>query len=501
MTDASISAWLARVFRPMLSTAWLILLVAVLLLGACGSDGATVTPAELAPPTSAPATATELAPTPAPVADTPAPAQAGSLDEELRGTLSLAGIEPLDPGPAPDPAKVALGHALFFDKVLGGDQSVSCSTCHHPLLATTDGIPLSIGVGGTGLGPDRILGGEDRRFIRRNAPEVFNRGSPEWTTMFWDSRVNITPEGDFDTPADEYLPPGLDSVLAAQALFPVTSDQEMRSPVVADGRADSVTELEGDDFVGIWQALMVRVMAIPEYRDMLAQAYPDIPADELGFQHVANALAAFQIDAFTFLDSPWDRYVQGDDSALSDEAKRGALLFYSKAGCVRCHAGNLFTDQVAHNVAVPQLVQLGNNPDMDPPLDMGRARESRAHRDTFAFRTPPLRNVSLTGPWMHDGVYTTLEGAVRHMLSPQESLMNYDAAQLPPLVQPLVQDKAAKLELILGTLDPLVWTPVELTDEEFSDLMAFLLALTDPAAEDLEDIVPSSVPSGLPVED
>jgi len=94
-------------------------------------------------------------------------------------------------------------------------------------LSTADGVSLSIGVGGMGLGPDRTLG-SGREFIARNATDLFNRGSPEWTTMFWDNRVNGTPEIGFHSPAVGQLPPGLDSILAAQALFPVASDEEMR---------------------------------------------------------------------------------------------------------------------------------------------------------------------------------------------------------------------------------------------------------------------------------
>lgn len=491
----------------------LLLLVAAILLSGCqdtqigtpADNQPQATPADIQPsPTPTRATAPEVEitltaalPSPEPTEDDQAQQELAALDAVLEAALKAAGITPLDPGPAPDPSKVTLGQALFFDKILGGGQSVSCATCHHPRFGTGDALSLSIGVGGTGLGPDRVLE-DDRDFIARNAPELFNRGSPEWTTMFWDNRVSGSPLAGFDTPAEEQFPNGLDSVLAAQAMFPVTSDQEMRAPVVADGRSDAVAHLSGEDFAGIWQALTERVLEIPEYRELFAAAYPGIPAEQLGFEHIAGALAAFQIDAWTLLDSPWDRYTRGDHAVLSEEAKRGALLFYGKAGCFRCHSGSLFTDQKVHNVAVPQL---GPGKGTDAPLDIGRARETYEAADLFAFRTPPLRNVELTGPWMHNGAYTTLESAVEHMLSPRESLLGYDAGQIAPLLQPTVQGEQAVLDFVLETLDPFAASPIELSEEEFGDLMAFLRSLTDPAATDLEDVIPASVPSGLPLED
>jgi cytochrome c peroxidase len=233
------------------------------------------------------------------------------------------------------------------------------------------------------------------------------------------------------------------------------------------------------------------------YRDLFAAAYPEVPGEQLGFEHTANALAAFQQDAWTYLDSPWDRYVAGDDGALTAEAKRGAVLFHGPAGCARCHLGELTTDQETHNMAIPQL---GPGKDEEAPLDIGRARVTHYPGDMFAFRTPPLRNVELTGPWMHNGAYTTLEGAVQHMLQPEESLRAYDAGQLPPSLRILVHDDPPTTELLLANLDPLASAAVELSTEEFGDLMAFLHAMTDPAARDLRDDIPSSVPSGLPVE-
>jgi cytochrome c peroxidase len=415
-------------------------------------------------------------------------------DRALRARLAAYAITPLDPGPAPPPEKVRLGRLLFFDKVLSGNRDIACATCHHPLLMTDDALSLSIGTKGVGLGPDRVKP-PDRPFVARNATDVFDRGAPEWTTMFWDFRVAQTGLGQFRTPAGGKLPAGLDSVLAAQAMFPVTGRDEMRG--LAGDAGNELATLADSDFPGIWAGLTARLLAIPAYRRLFAEAYPGVPASSIGFQHAANAIAAFEAAAFTLPGSPWDRYVAGDNRALEPDAKRGALLFYGRAGCVKCHAGNLLTDQQAHDLAVPQL---GPGKPPGAPLDFGCGAVDGVASHKFAFRTPPLRNVAVTGPWMHDGAYTTLEGAVRHHLDPAGSLLNYDRTQLAPALQPTVIDDPAALQAMLANLDPLLRNPPRLSDADVDDLLAFLGALTGPGLASLDDVIPESVPSGVPVD-
>jgi cytochrome c peroxidase len=132
-------------------------------------------------------------------------------------------------------------------------------------------------------------------------------------------------------------------------------------------------------------------------------------------------------------------------------------------------------------------------------LDDGRAQITRLAGDRFAFRTPPLRNVELTGPWMHNGTYTTLEAAVRHHVDAPNSLRQYDPSQLDPAVAATHSGSAAVTAEILQTLDPRMAEPLGLSEVDIQDLVAFLRALTDPAARNLEGDLPASVPSGLPV--
>ncbi len=441
-----------------------------------------------------------------PVPLTPAPPDQGTgaaLDSALRAALADEGITTLDPGPTPDPAKVALGQLLFFDKELSGNRDTSCATCHQPSLGTGDELPLAVGTGGSGMAPDRIRGAM-RMMVPRNATEVFNRGAPEWNTLFWDGRLRTAEDGSFIHPRefDTPLPAGLDNILAAQAMFPVTSRAEMRGDPKDYDVHGVVNEVGGTgeyDLPAVWEALEARLLAIPEYVDLFQAAYPDVPVDELSYVHAANALAAFQIDAFTLLDSPWDRYLAGDDNALTEDAKQGALLFYGAAGCAQCHGGNLLTDQQFHNIAVPQFGPGKGR--KNAYIDLGHARESQIPEDRFAFRTPPLRNVTLTGPWMHNGAYDSLEDAVRHHLEPVAWCEGYDYSQLPPDIRSDLQIKTAAMAEMVERIDPEVAEPLALTDPQIGQLMAFLEALTDPAAADLSHVIPETVPSGLPVHD
>jgi cytochrome c peroxidase len=426
-----------------------------------------------------------------------------AVDRALRQTLAEQGITTLDPGPLPDPAKVALGQMLFFDKELSGNRDTSCATCHQPNLGTGDELPLAVGTGGHGMAPERIRGAM-RMMVPRNATELYNRGAPEWRTMFWDGRLRTAEDGSFIHPVefDTPLPDGLDNILAAQAMFPITSRAEMRGdPKDFDvfGLTNEVGSTGEYDLNAVWRALIGRLTAIPEYVELFAAAYPDVPPQELGFQHAANALAAFQIDAFTLLDSPWDRYLAGDDEALTDEAKQGALLFYGAAGCSVCHSGNLLTDQEYYNIAVPQFGPGKGR--QNAYIDLGHARETENPDDRFAFRTPPLRNVTLTGPWMHNGAYTTLEEAIRHHLNAQEWCEQYDYEQLPADIRSDLVVKPAAMEEMVASIDPLVAEAPALSDAEITQIMAFLEALTDPAAADLSHVIPAAVPSGLPVHD
>lgn len=423
---------------------------------------------------------------------------AGELDNSLRTLLAESGISQLPPLPQQPAAKVELGQLLFFDKELSGNRDIACATCHHPQLATGDARSLPIGTKGEGLGAARqIAAGRD--FVPRNSPEIFHRGHEEIDTMFWDSRV-AQHEDRFESPAKEELPNGLDNVLAVQAMFPVTSRAEMRGnngDHDVRGVQNEVANIDDDDLATIWGTLANRLMAIPEYQQRFAEVYPDVPTDEVGFEHAANAIAAFEAQAFAPTDSAWDRYVAGDNDALTDAAKRGAHVFFEQGNCASCHAGTLMTDQEHHNIGVPQL---GPGKEGSAPLDTGRALQTGTEEEEFAFRTPPLRNVAATGPWMHNGAYSELQDAIQHYSDPTEALRDYDISQLDESLQATVQLSEDTVARIVATLDDRVLNGPTLTGEQLDDVTAFLFSLTSPSLDQLLDAVPDSVPSGLPVD-
>lgn len=415
----------------------------------------------------------------------------------------------------PPPAAVELGRLLFFDKILSGNLNTSCATCHHPMAATGDGLSLPVGEGGRGLGATRDTGRGAEAIherVPRHTPPLFNLGAREFFRMFLDGRVeedSSAPSG-FLTPAGDDLPAGLDNVLAAQAMFPVTSPAEMAGQPGENEQADAAAagRLAGED--GVWDLIAQKLRAVPAYVELFRNAFPGevAAAEDIDFVLAANAIAAYEAAAWRSDNSPFDRFLRGQRQALSREARQGMNLFYGAARCSTCHAGTFQTDQQFHAIAMPQIGP-GKGDDQpgyaDGRDDFGREQVTGQPRDRFTFRTPPLRNVALTAPYGHSGAYATLEAVVRHYIDPAAALLQYDPGQarLPSranldALDFVVQGDAGRLGAIAAANTAV---PVELNDGQVEALLAFLHALTDPAALDLRHDIPASVPSGLPVWD
>lgn len=432
------------------------------------------------------------------------PAQA-TLDAQLRQSLSFWGAMPIGAVPQQNAALVDLGQSLFFDKVLSGNRDVSCATCHDPLSQMTDGLTLAVGTGGSGLAPNRTLGA-GRAFVPRNAPSLLNQGLGFVYTL-WDGRVNQewSPTDAFKAPAGVVFPAGLQNLLAAQAMLPVLNRVEMRGNSGDQdvfGNPNELATIADANVLAVWRGAMNRLLAIQAYVTKFNAAYPGIPTQSLGFQHAANALAAFQIHSFTKTNSPFDRYLARDNRALTDEQKRGGILFFGKAQCASCHSGAMLGGQQFVNIGIPQF---GPGVGAAAPLDIGRGEHivggSEFYR--FNFRAPQLRNVELTAPYMHNGAYRTLESVVRHYTNADSALRNYDATQLPPALQGTVRRDAATINDILRSLDFRLRSESrpKLTVTEQQEIVAFLKSLTDPASRNLASAIPVAVPSGLSVRD
>ena len=309
------------------------------------------------------------------------------------------GLDEYVPVPVDNPAtavKVALGERLFFDSVLSADGDTSCGTCHLPDRAFTDGRPVAVGVYG--------------RVGRRNVPTILNRGYGK--SFFWDGRADS---------------------LEAQAADAIEGREDLGLPI-----EEAVTRLRENTS---YRA---------EFRNAFGPRTGDGLRSEASSQHEVNAegsaITAERVTQAlaTFVrsqmagDSPVERFRGGDRTALSPAAQRGSDVFVSRGRCLGCHVAPLYTDEEFHNTGVSW------------GADPGRQKVTGYESDRGRFKTPSLRNVALTAPYMHDGSIATLEEVVEF----------YDGGgHANP------------------NLDPSIG-PIHLTDREKVDLVAFLAALT-----------------------
>tara|TARA_Y100000590_G_scaffold282012_1_gene317219 strand:- start:240 stop:995 length:756 start_codon:yes stop_codon:yes gene_type:complete len=220
--------------------------------------------------------------------------------------------------------KFQLGQFLFFDKVISGNKNISCATCHHPTAGfTSDNLSLGLGEGAVGIASSR--GPEDKIHHRvpRNSPALFNIGHSSFINYFHDGRVEKNskfPSG-FKTPANYDLPEGLENLLAAQALFPITSAVEMAGQ--ADENSIGVYSAR-NDFKGVWQEVVKRIKSVPKYVELFSNVFEDVSGkDDIEIVHYANAISHFQERAFKADEARFDEFQRGDKSALTDIEKEG----------------------------------------------------------------------------------------------------------------------------------------------------------------------------------
>ncbi len=359
---------------------------------------------------------------------------------------ALAALPLEIPAPADNrttPERVALGRLLFWDPVLSGQKDVACATCHHPEFGYSDGLDLSIGANGVGLGAARAFDpAHPSRVAKRNSQSVLNvafngLGAGAGATgaaapMFWDLRVR-----------------GLE----AQALEPLKAVEEMRGSTYPED--------------GAIPAVVARLNAIPEYRRLFTASFGGNQA--VNERNLARALAAFQ-RSLVAANAPFDRYMRGDTDALSPEQVRGMERFQS-AGCINCHSGPMFSDFSAHVLGVPDSPKL---PQPDSGVD-----------SKYAFRTPSLRNLSVTAPYMHNGAFATLPQVINFYQRISRGGGRRGGrggrALNAPVTREQIDQRARDLNM---------------RGRGQGDLIAFLQSLDDPG---FDRTIPDSVPSGLSV--
>ena len=314
---------------------------------------------------------------------TPAPTQTASTAQPPADIAALKAlfVRPTEiPFPESNPytpEKAELGKTLFFDPRLSRVAVEACVSCHNPSFGWEDGRKTAVG--------DNMVA------LRRNSPSVLNRAWGQ--AFFWDGRADS---------------------LEAQATGPITSSAEMNMPM---------------------DVLLDRLKAIPGYQARFAAVFPD---QGITPETIAKAIATFERTVVSAV-APFDRWIAGDEAAISDQAKHGFVLFNTTGNCTACHSGWTLTDDSFHDIGLPATTDLGR-----AEIVTGVAELERA------FKTPGLRNIDQRGPYMHDGSVATLEDVVKHYVSGIVSR---------PSLSPVIK-------------------PVALSDQDVGDVVAFLKTLT-----------------------
>ncbi|GHG95078.1 cytochrome-c peroxidase [Pseudodonghicola xiamenensis] len=388
---------------------------------------------------------------------------AENLDAQLRFVIERLALSPLPLKDYVRDPKFRLGEKLFHDPLLSGHGDRTCATCHRIELATTDGAALE---------PRLDVSSYLRPEIpARNVPDLWNRDHNDVSTMLWDGRLEVTiaaDRGGLEAPED-LATTGFENLMALQSVRPVFIPAEML------GEPGSSNDLAPEPNASLSpEDVLARVAPIlfaqevesaaseADYQALFRDSYGLMAADEVRPSHLGNALAHYIEIEFQSRDTPWDHYLAGDMTALTEDQKRGALLFYGIGKCATCHNGDVFSDFGFHSIGVPELRE---------DKDFGRFYATRELGDRFLFRTPPLRNVTLTAPYFHNGSAKTLVEAIQQHLNPYRFAHDY-ADSGAHLMEP------AEVKAI----SPVLSATTRLTDEQVLHLTSFLSSLEDSSA-------------------
>lgn len=393
--------------------------------------------------------------------------------------LKLSAMDPLE---EKNESLYSLGEALFFEKELSGNRNISCGSCHSPRFYSGDGLALGVGQGAV-FGKTIDL--KEGAILKRHTPHLINLGRIEVNHYFWDGRVaqsvntgNLsTPELGLNgsNPVLKEIRASLSGPLAAQALFPLLSPEEML------GRKGDNELSQWDENSKVWDAIVKRLYSSElnsDYKSLFKKSFPGLSIDKINVGHIGSALAEFQRFFFSSTDSPFDQFMRGDLNALDPKAVRGLNIFMTKGRCVTCHKGAQLSIFQFHSSGAPQLGLQDNF------NDEGRKEVTNKGRARFKFKTPSLRNIALTGPYMHSGSLQTLDDVVNHYNDINTSLNSYiPGLEIQDFYKNLVSfdNDSKRNELrylqVEGTAFLL---GLKLTDQEKEDLVHFLeVGLTD----------------------
>jgi len=288
--------------------------------------------------------------------------------------------------------KATLGKVLFFDPRLSGEGHIACASCHSPEHGWADGNRRS-------FGHKRLTG-------NRNAPTIINSGYAK--TLFWDGRAKD---------------------LEDQALGPIINPVEMHASL---------------------EEMVKRLDAIKGYKPLFQAAFGN---EAITKERVAKAIATFE-RTIVSRKSPFDHFLAGERYAISDKAVRGLHLFRTKARCINCHSGPLFTDDKFHNLGISFYGK--------KLQDLGRYNVTKTKEDVSTFRTPALRDIALTAPYFHNGIVIDLPNLVKLY----NSGMGRDVRTKALKNDPLFPEKSPHIKRL------------HLTLSEREDLVAFLESIS-----------------------
>lgn len=352
---------------------------------------------------------------------------------EVLGALPTTVTHPV--GNPTSVEKVALGRLLFFDPILSGNKDVSCATCHQPEFNYAEFLETSIGVNGVGSGSKRqFVQPNTIPFVKRNSQSVLNVAfngirnhepyHAESAPMFWDLRAK-----------------GLEE----QALEPIKTLEEMRGSKYPEDQ--------------IVDEILSRIKKIPEYYKRFSTVFKTDP-EPINSVNLARAIATYERTLIAN-NSRFDQYMRGDSAALTTGEKEGLHLFL-KTGCAKCHSGPMLSDFKLHVLGVPD--------------SQNRKESDTGTNGDYSFRTPSLRNLRYTAPYMHSGKFATLE-------------------QVLEFYEDIAGGKVINSHVKASQMDTLA-TQMDVNFRDIGRIVEFLNALND---DSFDKTIPEKVPSGLPV--